>query len=86
MPHRQLFPGVENLPTLSIADAERVLAALRALVAAELVDVYPVAGSLPTRWYVWRETTQERVPLPEWANAWLAHHPPTTDGEAADDD
>jgi hypothetical protein len=77
---RSSFPGVEHLPMLSIADAECALVALRALRTAGLVDVYPVDGSHPTRWYVWRETTQERTPLSAWATSWLAHHALDDDG------
>ena len=72
MQHRPEFPSVADLPNLSPADAEWALTALRALVKAELADVYSSAGSQDTRWNVWLNVTWRRVPLGEWAAQWIA--------------
>jgi hypothetical protein len=75
-PSRPEFPNVADLPNLAPADAERALAALRALVTAELADVYSSAGSDDTRWNVWTNVRWCRIPLRQWVAEWLASQEP----------
>lgn len=84
-PPRPTFPSMADLPNMAPADAERALAALRALVTAELADVYSSAGSDDTRWNVWLNITWRRVPLREWASEWVKtwHSDPPEGGDAA---
>ena len=82
-PSRPTFPNVADLLNLAPADAERALAALRALVTAELADVYSSAGSDDTRWNVWLNVTWRRVPLRQWAAEWLVSQEPEGPGDAA---
>lgn len=85
MQHRPQFPSVADLPNLSPADAEQALSALRALVQAELADVYTAAGSHDTCWNVWLNVTWRRVPLGEWAAQWITERDTltATDGKEA---
>jgi hypothetical protein len=76
MQHRPEFPSVSDLPQLSPADAERVLAALRVLVENDLMDVYSSSGSNDTRWNVWSNIRWCRIPLQQWAAEWLATQEP----------
>lgn len=71
MQRRPEFPSTDDLCNLSLDDARAALVALRALIDAELADVYSSAGSHDTRWNVWLTISRRRVPLPEWAAQWI---------------